>query len=122
MKTDIEKIVQQLVTIADNKKAENIKVYHVSEKIWITDYIMIITASNEIHLKALLGDLEKEFKIIISEEDEDYFNPIKTSGKSESGWVILDLNSIIVHLVDEQTRDHYKIDELFESNGVTFHY
>ena len=37
----IEDTVDELVKFADEKQAENIKVFHVSEKLWITDYIII---------------------------------------------------------------------------------
>ena len=49
----LKTIIKHLVNVADNKKAANIKVFEVSEKVWITDYIMIIGVKNSIHSKSI---------------------------------------------------------------------
>mgnify|MGYP001272487272 CR=1 FL=1 len=118
----IEDTVDELVKYADEKQAENIKVFHVSEKLWITDYIIIFGVKNTIHAKSLVTGLEKELKKLDLDKSEDYYSPVKISGNSESGWVILDVNSIIIHCVDEPTRAHYEIDAIFEKQGDTYHY
>ena len=118
----IEDTVDELVKYADEKQAENIKVFHVSEKLWITDYIIIFGVKNTIHAKSLVTGLEKELKKLDLDKSEDYYSPVKISGNSESGWVILDVNSIIIHCVDETTRAHYEIDAIFEKQGDTYHY
>ena len=39
-------------------------------------------------------------------------------GNPDSGWVLLDMGDIIVHLFEPQTRAYYKIEELW-SRGVS---
>ena len=119
---EIKKLIKLLADIADKKKAENIKVFEVKEKVWITDYVMLVGVKNPIHSKAILGDLSKEISKLISPDQIDYYRPPKVSGTEESGWVILDLNSIIIHCIDDKTREQYDIDQLFEKQGITYHY
>jgi ribosome-associated protein len=43
---------------------------------------------------------------------------IHREGDPDSGWVLVDLGDVIVHLFDEETRAYYKIEELW-SRGVS---
>ncbi len=122
MGVKLEKTLDEIVKFADDKQAEDIKVFHVAEKIWITDYIIILGVKNHIHSKSLITGIEKELKKMNLDRGLDFFTPIKVSGNSDSGWVILDINSIIIHCVDAETRLHYDIDALFEKQGDTYHY
>ncbi len=42
----------------------------------------------------------------------------RREGKPDSGWVLLDMGDIIVHLFEPQTRAYYKIEDLW-SRGVS---
>ena len=57
-------------------------------------------------------------KKLSEKHEESLYSQVKKSGKSESGWVIMDANSIIIHFVDAQTRSHYDIDEIFEKKEM----
>ncbi|MAH81618.1 MAG: ribosome silencing factor [Rickettsiales bacterium] len=118
----LEKTLEEIIKFADEKQAEDIKVFHVAENLWITDYIIILGVKNNIHSKSLITGIEKELKKMNLNRGNDFFDPLKVSGNSDSGWVILDINSIIIHCVDSETRLHYDIDTLFEKQGVTYHY
>ena len=116
----LESIVSDLVKIADDKKAEDLRSYYVSEKNWMTDYVIVIGVMNKIQSKAILQDIEKY--IYSLDDQDDLFAVPRVSGTSESGWLILDLNSIVLHFVDQEIRDFYDIDTLFESQGDVYHY
>lgn len=45
----------------------------------------------------------------------------KWQGKPESNWIILDLGSIIVHIMREETREKYSLEEMWEKSSVTYH-
>jgi ribosome-associated protein len=62
-------------------------------------------------MKALLDTLDSE----LSGKD----NPTShREGNPDSGWVLLDMGDVIVHLFEPQTRAYYKIEELW-SRGVS---
>lgn len=122
MKNKLETILETLVHFFDEKQAENIKAFHVSEKLWITDYIMVVTVKNSIHSKSIVTEIVKKFKTVDIGSSDEFYPDIKLSGNSDSGWVILDMNSIIVHCVSAETRAKYQIDELFEKQGIIYHY
>ena len=113
-------VVDSLVNIADSKKAEDLRSYFVSEKNWMTDYVVVIGVLNKIQAKAILTDIEKYISEL--DDSDDLFNEARVSGTPESGWLILDLNSIVIHFVDQENRDFYNIDSLLELQGDVYHY
>ena len=119
-KTHLQKIISDLIHLVDQKKAENIRLYDVAEHNWMTEHVLVVGVKNKIHLKAVLEDIEQFLDSI--QPLEDLFATPRVSGDPNSGWVIIDLNSIVVHCVDQEARDYYQMDSLFESQGDVHHY
>ncbi len=118
----LQTIVDSIVKKVDAKKADDIRVFSVADTNWLTDYVIIIGASNKIHSKALVNELLSHLTSIVREHSRHFYDPMKISGSPESGWVILDINSIVIHCVDTEKREHYKLDEVFEKQGSIYHY
>ena len=78
----------------------------------IADNIIVISASNSIHLKALVDAILRFFKKNKNEtlKQLDY---IGVSGKPESKWVILDFNNVLIHIMEKEIREQYDFDNLF---------
>ena len=94
----LEKVVDILVSSADSKKAEDIRVFHVAESTWIID-VMVVGVKNSIHAKAIIQELITTISGLMKEYSKDFYDPIKITGTEESGWVIIDINSIVIHCV-----------------------
>ena len=62
--------------------------------------------SNKPHLKALQESL------LVFYKGKGLVNIIKT-GTSESGWMIIDVDGIMIHLFDEELRDYYNLEDLW---------
>jgi len=64
------------------------------------------------------GDSNTQVKAIAS-HIEDYLRkhqkirPLHTEGYENAQWVLLDYNSIIVHIFQQETREYYKLEELW---------
>ena len=58
-------------------------------------------------------------------EDELNDRRMGIEGYDDSRWIILDYGTVVVHLFDEETRDYYRLEELWadaesiEFNGIT---
>lgn len=118
----VKQIVDQVVEQADNIQAEQITVFHVSEQNWITDYVVILGVKTSIHAKAVEESLLKYLSKIVTEHSKEFYDPIRISGTPESGWTILDVNSIVIHCINEEKREFYDLDSIFEKQGPVFHY
>ncbi|MBT5856110.1 ribosome silencing factor [bacterium] len=112
----LKQYIDQIVVALEDKKALDIRFFEVSERSSVTDFVMVVGASNNIHVRALQNAVDE-----VSHElgaDEDLYDHLRISGKAESGWVVLDLNSIIIHVILEDLRQFYELDAHFEKKVV----
>ena len=122
-KSDCEVILNRIITLSEDKKVNLISTFNVSQDMWYTDYIVVLTVGNPIHCRALIETFKTDLlPEIATLNSVDFHDEIKQSGSPESGWVILDLNSILIHCVTESARDFYKLDSIYEKYGVIHHH
>jgi len=119
-KLPIEQTLNEIIKLLDDKKVEDIRTFHVSEKSWMTDYILVSTIKNSVHAKSVLTHLEQFFHKCDS--IDGVYNHPRVSGDPNSGWIILDANSIVVHCLDQSSREFYNIDSLFEAQGDSYYH
>lgn len=118
----LEKCLNEIIEVANEKKAHSVTSFHVADVSSITDYTLIIGATNIIHCKSLVEILEQRIALFSADDVADLFIPKRRSGKADSGWVILDMNSVVIHVVLEETRAHYQLDSVFESIASAVYY
>jgi len=92
---------------ADENKAENIKVLDVRGLSTITDFIVICSGTSMPHLKAILRDVDRS----VGEKHQAF--PHESEGKAEARWVVLDYVDVMVHIMLEDMRDLYALEELW---------
>ncbi|MFI3226663.1 MAG: ribosome silencing factor [Clostridia bacterium] len=102
-------MVKKIVTILDDKKAQNIEVLKVSDVTALTEYMVIATGTSSTQVRALAGYVEE-----IMKKDEDF--PVHhTEGYNDTGWVLLDFGYVLVHVFEQSVREHYKLEKLWET-------
>ena len=117
---DLNTFIKQIVNISLDKQADNIRCYQPEDQS-VTDYILVMTVKNPVHGKAVLEDI-RGFIMPFFQTDDEELSPLRVSGEVHSGWVILDMNSVILHLLLEETRASYELDQKFEESGAVYHY
>lgn len=96
-------------TTLDDNKAENITIIDVSERTQITDYMVIATARSVKHAEALAD------KIVVQAK-QDGNQPISSLKEAHTGWVLVDLNNMVVHIMTQEMRDLYNLERLWSGN------
>lgn len=91
---------------ADERKAENITVLKVGEMSALTDYFVICTGRNPRHLRALRIEMEER----VEEMDG---HVVGTEGEPDAGWVLVDADSVVVHLFSADKRELYDLEMLW---------
>ena len=116
---DVSKLLKKITHACDQKKATRIVSYHVEGISALTDYILVVSVNNKVHCHAILREVED----VVSKEKKtaDFYKP-RVSGDTDSGWIVMDINSIIVHVMTEDMREFYNLDALLEKRAVVYHY
>lgn len=77
----------------------------------IADYFVIATSDNQRQLKTMADDIQKQLK-------DKSTKPLGVEGTPDSGWVLLDYGSVIVHLLSSEMRDYYLLEKLWANAPV----
>lgn len=97
-------ILKTAATLLDKKKAVNMTALDVGELTVLTRYFLIVSGTSSTQLRALADEICEK----MSE------NVAKVEGKEASGWIIIDLGGVIVHIFSRQMRDFYALEHLWE--------
>ena len=102
-------ISNQIISILDDAKAENLKIIDLTNKSSIADSFIIATCRSTRHADSTADELIRSLKKIGIKCP----NP---EGRPKCDWIIVDAGSIIVHLFRQETRDLYNLEKLWEIN------
>jgi ribosome-associated protein len=91
----------------DDKKAGDLRVFDVSEQSSITDFLVLATATSEPHLRAMRVELEKAV-------DASKTRILGIDAAHDSGWVVVDLFDVMVHLFLPDRRSQYGLERLWK--------
>ena len=100
-------LAEAIVTVLDRKKARELKLLHVEKKTVIADYFVLATGTSRTQIRALADEVEYQLSLV-------GLNPSHKEGVESGVWVLLDYDSVIVHLFNREARDFYKLDKLYE--------
>ncbi len=73
----------------------------------IADYFVICSGTSERQIKAI-GD-----EITETLGREEKLKPLQTEGQPDSGWVLLDYGSVVVHIFSPEARDFYRLEKIW---------
>ena len=92
---------------ADNKKAEKLAVLDVRKLSSVTDFSVIASATSEPHVRAIVEEITAKLR------EEHDVRARAVEGTRQGAWVVLDFFDVIVHVMRQDTRDHYDLDGLW---------
>ncbi len=100
-------IVKQIVTSLDTHKALNIQVLRVTEVTSLADYFVIAAGTSSTQVRALADYTEFELS-------QRGVQPHHTEGYHTAQWTLLDYGSVVVHILQEETRHFYDLERLWQ--------
>ena len=104
-------LVKKVVDALENKKAEDITVIDIHGISSIADYFVIANGSNAIHLAAMQDAVDEAM----------YTNGVhskQVEGNSNSTWILMDYQDIIVHLFSKEDRLFYDLERIWKDGTV----
>jgi ribosome-associated protein len=100
--------------VADERKADYIKILDVSSRLIITDYFIIIGAKNSKLTKRIEEEIELNLK-------KHGLHAISIDGSNEGEWILMDYDEFVIHIFTEEYRLYYDLERLWrDSKSVRF--
>lgn len=97
--------------IADERKADYIKILDVSSRLIITDYFIIIGAKNPKLTKRIEEEIELNLK-------KHGLYAISIEGASEGNWILMDYDEFVIHIFTEEYRLYYDLERLWRDSKL----
>ncbi len=101
-----KEILELVVKAANDRQAQNIMALSVDNLTPIADYFVIMDATNERQLKAIVDN-------IVEECHKAHIEIKSLEGKDGGKWILLDLNSVVVHVFYYSERAHYNLEKIW---------
>ncbi len=99
----IDERIEKIITVLDEKKAEEIEVFNLDNIDYIAKRVVIANSLGGRHTIALYDHLKNELK----PQGEEFL------GADESDeWVVADLGDIFVHIMTPEYRQKYSLEDL----------
>ena len=112
IKIDSKKLALRIARIAFSKKAEDLIILKMGRVSNFCDFFVILNGTSGRHIRAISEAIEEELL-------KEGVKPV-ASGQSreESGWVLLDFLTVIVHIFTKPTREFYSLERLWQDAPI----
>lgn len=110
-------LVRCVVRAADGRKAEDIVAMRVSAISTITSFVVIVCGNSRPQNQAIAAAIKKDVH-----EQYDML-PGSTGvpeGGAESGWIVLDYGSVMVHVQTQKSRLFYNVEGQWKDKGAEY--
>jgi len=97
----IDERIAGIVTILDDKKAEEIEVFNLEDADYIARRVVIANSLNSKHTLALFDHLKNELK----KQGDEFL-----ASDSSEEWSVADLGDILIHIMIPEYRQRYSLE------------
>ena len=105
-------LARRLVDAIEGKKGEDILLMDIHVQSSFADYFVLCSGSSERQLKAILDAIQETAK------KEFGVSPHHVEGKPETGWVLIDLGDVIIHVFSPSQRHFYSLESLWKESPI----
>lgn len=103
---ELEIMKQAVISALEDIKARDIVVMDVRKLTSMTDYMIVASADSNRQTRALADNVQKKLK-----EAGAHVQGVEGEGTGE--WVLVDLGSVIVHIMQPTIREYYNLEQLW---------
>lgn len=112
--SDTEQLARQIVDLAADRKAEDILLLDIRPASYVADFFVLCNGTSERHIRALVQEIRES----LAKEGK---RPLHVEGASDSGWVLIDYGSVVLHIFGPQERAYYALDRLWREAVPLLH-
>jgi ribosome-associated protein len=112
---DVLDLVETIVRAADGRKADDIVALHVAPVTSLTRYVIVCTGNSRPQNQAIANAVKKDV--------QDHFSLVPgiagvPEGTAESGWMLLDYGTVMVHVMTPKSRLYYTVESQWREKGA----
>jgi ribosome-associated protein len=100
-----------VVDVIANKKAANILTLDMRNITLLADYYILCDGTSARQIRAICDELLEKLKWAGT-------RVAMAEGTPESGWVLIDFGSVIVHVFSPEQRAYYQLEELWQDAPI----
>ena len=104
---DADRLVGEIARLAADKKAIDVVELDLRGVLGYTDYFLVCSGNTGRQAKAIQDGILEGLK------REHQLTPRRAEGTGEGGWILLDYLDVVVHIFTPQTRDFYRLEQLW---------
>ena len=102
-----KKMALLAVEALEDKKAEDITIFDISEVSVLADYFIIADGNNKNQVQSIVDNVQEElFKA--------GYEMKQMEGYREGNWILLDFGDIIIHIFDKENRLFYDLERIWK--------
>jgi ribosome-associated protein len=99
-------VARQVVAAASEKKATDIVLLDTRRVCSFADYFVICSGKSSKQIEAIRDEIGHTLK-------KEGILPHHYEGTVDSGWLLIDLRDVVVHIFAPIEREHYQLDQLW---------
>ncbi len=102
-------VIKTVAGIADDRKADYIKILDMRSRLTITDYFIIISAKNTRLTRRIQEEICTQLK-----KTGKY--PLNINGVSEGNWILIDYDDFVIHIFTDEYKEFYDLERLWKDS------
>jgi ribosome-associated protein len=107
---DSEGLLNEILSLLDDAKAEDVVHIELAGKSSIADYMVIATGRSDRHVGAIADQLSKRLK-------EIKYATVRVEGQPANDWVLIDVGDIVVHIFRPEVREFYNLEKMWTADA-----
>ena len=96
-----------IVDAISERLGSNIVVLDMEEVSLLADYFVLCDAESTPQFRAILDEIEDQTRAAGARR-------LHVEGVADSGWVLVDFGSVVVHIFDPELREYYNLEGLWK--------
>ncbi|MGB3609973.1 MAG: ribosome silencing factor [Cellvibrio sp.] len=101
-----EELSQIVINALEDLKGKNIVQLDVREMTDVTDTLIIASGTSNRHVKSMANNVVEDCKKL-------GYMPLGVEGIDAGDWVLVDFGDLVVHVMQEETRNFYELEKLW---------
>ena len=101
-------MARRAVEVASDKQADNIVMLDTRQVCSFADYFVICSGNSTRQIESIWHEINETLK-------REGAKPYRSEGNADSGWILLDLGGVVVHIFSPTQRDYYCLDDLWST-------